>query len=199
MGSVRRVHVGRGGITAMVATVTQGPRRRYPASALHSRSNHGAKLLKVHWLGQIVEGPRAQGLHRVLCGAICRHHNATLSALLDPQILKQFHAKTIRQAHVGDHRIELVVTELFTRLLQRGRGLDTVSLPEQRQLIQSAKIGFVINNKNGCGRSSHGNSGQTTTVSNSVADSEGRVVRRKATVKALPPISPRVVARATRW
>ena len=174
-------------------------RRGDSAGALDGRGHHRAELLEVHGLGEVVEGPGAQRLDRVFCRAVSGHDHAALPALLVAQVLQQLHAEPVGQPHVGDHRVKALGLELLAGLLHVGRGLDPVALTQQGELVQGAQIGFVVNDKDGGGRGVHGGGSQTTMVSNKVALSAGRVVRRKPTVKALPPMSPRAVGRFRRW
>ena len=169
----------------------------HAAFALYGRGDHGAELLEVHGLGQVIEGAAAQGLHRVLGRAVGGHDDGALAAALVAQLAQQLHAAAIGQAHVGDQYVKTAQLQLRAGLGQGAGRFDTVALAQQCELIQRAQIGFVVNDKDGGEGSDHGGD-QTTIGSNREAVSGWRCCPRKCTVKALPGCGPRAVGRSAR-
>ena len=122
----------------------------------HCRGHHRAELLEIHGLGEVVEGARAQGLHGVFRRTVGGHHHAALAPLLVAQVLQQFHAKAVGQAHVADDHVEAFGLQLLACFEQGGGGIDAVALAQQGQLVQGAQVGFVVDHQDGCGRCVHG-------------------------------------------
>jgi len=76
--------------------------------------------------------------------------------LLVAQVLQQFHAKAVGQAHVADDHVEAFGLQLLACFEQGGGGIDAVALAQQGQLVQGAQVGFVVDHQDGCGRCVHG-------------------------------------------
>ena len=174
-----------------------GAWRRGCPGALNSRGHHRTKLFEVYGLGQVVKRSRPQGFNGIFSGAVSGHDHAAFAALLVTQVLQDLHAKAVGQAHVRNHHIKEAALELFACFLHGRCGFHAVALAQQSQFIQGAQVGLVVNDQDGGGGSVHGS--QITIESKSVAGSTGRVVRRNATVNALPPTFPRAVSRVVRW
>ena len=80
-----------------------------------------------------------------------RDDHAAFFALLLGQFAQQFKPQPVRQAHVSNHRIEPGGFEMFTSLLKRAGRFYVVALPKQRQLVQCAQVGLVINDQDAGG------------------------------------------------
>jgi hypothetical protein len=119
----------------------RGPR------GLHRGSDHGTELLQVDRLREVVERARLERLDRVFRRAVGRHHHAALAALVLLDAVDDLHALSVGQAHVGDHRIEARGLQVLPGFGHAARGLDAIALAQQRQLIQRAQVGLVVDDK----------------------------------------------------
>ena len=164
-------------------------RLRRTAGGLDRRGRHGAELLQVHRLGQIVEGAGLQGLDGVFRRAVGRHHDAALGALVLAQVDQQVEPRAVGQPHVGDHRVEALLLQLGLGLVHRGRGFHAVAFAQQGQLVQRAQVGLVVDDQHvGVGAGGGCGSHQTTMLSSGAGCVPTLLGLRKATEKALPSI-----------
>jgi hypothetical protein len=137
-------------------------RHRRRLARLHGGRDHRAELLQVDRLGEVVEGAGLQRLDRVLGRAVGRHHHAALAALVFLDAVDDLHALAVGQPHVGDHRVEAAGLQVLPRFRHAARGLDAVALAQQRQLVQRAQVGLVVDDQDlrrplgGRGGNAHG-------------------------------------------
>ena len=123
---------------------------------MHGGRHHQPELLQIDRLGQVIEGAAAQRLDSVFGGTVGRHDHAAFAPLLVAQVLQQFHAKAVGQAHVADHHVKAQGLQLLAGLLQGGGGFYAVALAQQGQLVEGAQVGLIVNNQDGGGRGIHG-------------------------------------------
>jgi hypothetical protein len=114
---------------------------------LHGGGDHRAKLLQVDRLRQVVERTRLERLDRVFGRTVGRHHHAALAALVLLDAVDDLHALSVGQAHVGDHRVEAARLQVLPRFRHAARRLDAIALAQQRQLIQRAQVGLVVDDQ----------------------------------------------------
>ena len=117
------------------------------AAAAERRGDDGAELLQVDRLGQVVVGAGLQRLDRVLGRAVGGDDDRLLApaALFEPA--QHVQAGAVGQPHVGDDGAVGPVLQVQQRLLHRARGLDVVALAQQRQLVERAQVGFVVDDQ----------------------------------------------------
>ena len=115
--------------------------------AAERRGDDAAELLQVDRLGQVVVGAGLERLDRVLGRAVGGDDDRLLApaGLLEP--LQQVEAGAVGQAHVGDDGAVGAVLQVQQRFLDRAGGLDVVALAQQRQLVQRAQVGLVVDDE----------------------------------------------------
>ena len=124
------------------------PRDGLVSGPQDGRRHHGAKLLDVHRLGEIVEGAGLQRLDRVLRRAVSRDHDTTFGPLLFAQPVQQADAQTIGQPHVGDDHVETLPRQMLPGIVQVADALNVIALAQQRQFVQGTQIGLVVHDQN---------------------------------------------------
>ena len=155
-------------------------RRRHPPQ----RGGHdAAELAQVDRLGQIVEGTGLERQHRVLGRAVGGDDQRLLgpAGLLEPA--QQLQPVAVGQPHVGDDRIEAGGLQQRPGLLDAGRRLDVVALAQQRQLVEGAQIGLVVDDQQARRGSNWGRIHEA--AAGSVVTPEASATRGMVTTKTL--------------
>ena len=146
--AARRLGGTRGAVGVGAAAAGRAGARR---AATERRGHHGTKLPQVHRLGQVVVGAALERLHRALRRAVGGDDDGLLAARALLQPLQQFQAGAVGQPHVGDDRAVGTLAQQRPGLLDAARGLDHVAFAHQRQLVQRAQIGFVVDDQQAVG------------------------------------------------
>ncbi len=129
-------------------------RRSARCRAPECRSDHAAEQLEVHRLGEVVVGACLQRLDRAFRRAVGGDHDRLLAPSGFLQAAQEVEPAAVGQPHVGDHGAEGPVLELQPGFLDRAGNLDVVALAQQRQLVERAQIGLVVDDQQaevGCG------------------------------------------------
>jgi hypothetical protein len=108
-------------------------------------------LLEIDRLGQVVEGAGLERLDRVLGRAVGGHDDAALGAVVALEVLQDLHAQAVGQAHVGDDGVEAAGLQVAHRLGHAAGGLDPVALAQQREFVQDAQVGLVVDDQDARG------------------------------------------------
>ncbi|MCY1366300.1 hypothetical protein D9M69_531900 [compost metagenome] len=106
-----------------------------------------AQAAEVHRLGQEVEGAGLEGVHcgvEAAVGGDHRHRHQGV-ALLD--VLHQFQAGAVGQAHVGQAQVEGLASQPFARFLEVARAAGVELHPPEGDLQQFADIGLVVDDQ----------------------------------------------------
>lgn len=115
---------------------------------LHGRCHYRAQLLELNRLAQVIECACAQGFDSIFRRTVGGDHHAPLTAAALLQLLQDFHAQPIGQAHVSEYNIEAGIAQFVARLLQAFGRFDRVALAQQSQLVEQAQVGFIVNDQN---------------------------------------------------
>ena len=122
-------------------------RRATAAAAAERRSDDAAELLQIDRLRQIVVGTGTQGIDRVLRRPVRGDDDRLLApaALLEP--LQYVEAGAVGQPHVGDDGAVGAVLQVQQRVLHGAGGVEVVAFAQQRQLVERAQIGFIVDDE----------------------------------------------------
>jgi hypothetical protein len=113
--------------------------------------HHGAELTQIDRLGQVVVGAGLEGLDGVLGRTEGGDDDGALatSLLLEPG--QHIHARTVGQSHVGDDHLIALVAQQRQGLGNRLGAVQLIPLAQQRQLVQGAQVGFVVDDEQAFG------------------------------------------------
>ena len=122
-------------------------RRRAAAAAAERRGDDAAELLQVDRLGQVVVGAGLERVDGVLGRAVGGDDDRLLApvALLEP--LQHVEAGAVGQAHVGDDGAVGAILQMQQRLLHGAGGVEVVAFAQQRQLVERAQVGLVVDDE----------------------------------------------------
>ena len=120
------------------------------------RSDHAAKELQVHRLGEVVIGTGLQRLDRALRRAVGGDDDCLLAPSGLLQAAQQVEAATVGQPHVGDDGTEGAVAQLRPCVLDAAGGFNVVAFAQQGQLVESAQVRLVVDDQQAeVGRRAH--------------------------------------------
>jgi hypothetical protein len=94
-------------------------------------NNHGAKLLQIHRLGQVVKRTGLERLNGVFGRSISGNDHTALLALLGAQGLDDTHAQAVRQPHISNDHIEPPLCQVRQGLGHSFGRLDAVALAQK--------------------------------------------------------------------
>ncbi|MCY1534640.1 hypothetical protein D9M68_700180 [compost metagenome] len=111
------------------------------------RVDQFAQAAEVHRLGDEVEGACLESVHRGVQAAVGgdHRHRKQRVALLD--VLHQFQAGTVGQAHVGQAQVEGLAAQPFAGFLEVAGAAGVELHPPEGDLQQFADIGLVVDDQ----------------------------------------------------
>ncbi len=111
--------------------------------------HQAAQLIERQRLGDIVERPRLERLHRVLGAAVGGDDGHRRAVGGGRKLAHQIDAQAVAQAHVGQHQRKALPRQRLARLAQAGGQYHVVPHAPQGDLQQLAQVGLVIDDENG--------------------------------------------------
>ena len=111
------------------------------------RRHHSTELPQVHRLGEVVEGTSLQRGHRVLSRTEGGDDDRALGSARTLQVVQQFNTQAIGQPHIGDQQVERSPLQRRQGLLHRTSALDVVPFAHQRQFVQGAQVGLIVDHQ----------------------------------------------------
>jgi len=116
----------------------------------HGRCHGSTELAQIDRLGQVVIGTGLERLHGVLRRAVGGDDDGLFVASAFIDAAQQIQSRAIGQAHVGDDELVAAGPTLLQQrpgFLDAARAVDVVAFAQQRQLVQGAQIGLVVDNQ----------------------------------------------------
>ena len=135
------------GLAALRRQARGHHRRRDLRCAAQRGCDDGAELAQIDGLGEVVVGAGLERFDRVLRRTIGRDDNGFLAPRGLLELAQQIEPGTVRQPHVGDDGAVGSVFQVEQCLLHRAGGLDVVALAQQRQLVQRAQVGLIVDDE----------------------------------------------------
>src|SRR5262249_13922815 len=106
------------------------------------------ELLRVEGFGQVIIGADAQTAYLIGCRiASSEHQHGSGDALL-PHVFAYFETVRVRQDHIHDDKIEVLVTDLMLRIAPGVHALGEVAVPLEQILQNNPERRLVLDNKN---------------------------------------------------